>query len=95
MVRCSYLWYEFGMRKTAKVAISIPIPALRSLDRVCRQQRRSRSAAIAEADEAWLRERAPTEEDRRYVEAYLRTPERAQEVAAVAEAAIAGWESWE
>jgi metal-responsive CopG/Arc/MetJ family transcriptional regulator len=83
------------MKRTSKVAISVPLETLRKLERVRRKLGKSRSAAIAMALDEWLRGQEPSEEDRRYVEAYLRRPERAEETGALAEWAISHWEPWE
>jgi metal-responsive CopG/Arc/MetJ family transcriptional regulator len=83
------------MKVTAKVAVSMPTETLRALDAACGRLRRSRSAMVSEAVAGWLRGLAPTEADRRYVEGYLRRPERTDTTEAVARAAIAAWEPWE
>jgi len=88
-------WYESGMKNVAKVAISIPISTLRSLERVRTRQRKTRSSAVTEAIEKWLATEEMGEDDRRYVEGYLRHPERTAETAAIASAAAATWDSWE
>lgn len=59
------------MKRVAKVAVSIPVETLRSLERVRKKARRARSAAVTEAIERWLAA------DRRYDEGYLRQPEHA------------------
>jgi len=85
------------MKKTAKVAVSIPIPMFRSLERARRRLGKSRSAIVTEALEKWLRAGALGESDRKYVEGYLRRPETAEEVAvseALAVDAMATWEPW-
>lgn len=87
--------YEFGMKGVAKVAISIPVETLKSLEKVRSRLRKTRSAAISEAIAQWLATEELGEDDRRYVEAYLRHPERTAEIAAVAGAASARWEPWE
>jgi metal-responsive CopG/Arc/MetJ family transcriptional regulator len=86
------------MKSTAKVAVSIPVATLRSVEQERRRMRRSRSAVVTEALEAWLRARALTAADRRYVAGYLRHPETPEEVAAsdaLALQAMAAWEPWE
>lgn len=75
--------------------MSLPPATLARLEAVRRRLGRSRSALVAEALEKWLDEREPSEEDRRYVEGYLRQPERAEELASLAAAVIAAWEPWE
>ncbi len=83
------------MQNVAKVAVSLPRRTLERLDRVAKGLQRTRSAAVTAAIEAWLRANEVTEENRRYAEAYLREPERLEEVAAVGAAAVAAWEPWE
>jgi metal-responsive CopG/Arc/MetJ family transcriptional regulator len=86
------------MSKTAKVAVTIPKDVLLSLDRACKKSGTSRSAAVAQAVEQWLRLRTVSDAERRYVEGYLRKPETAHEVtatAAVADAAIQLWDTWD
>ena len=86
------------MKSTAKVAVSIPVATLRSVEQERRRLRRSRSAIVAEALEAWLRARAVGVADRRYISGYLRHPETPEEVAAseaIAMEAMAAWEPWE
>ena len=88
-------WYEIGMKNVAKVAVSIPADTLRSLERVRHRLHKTRSAAVTEAIQAWLGGAEVGEEDRRYVEGYLRHPEASAETAAVALAAVEAWEPWE
>jgi metal-responsive CopG/Arc/MetJ family transcriptional regulator len=88
-------WYENSMKGVAKVAVSIPRDTLRSLERARARLRKTRSAAVTEAIEKWLRAEQVGEDDRRYVEGYLRHPEQSGETAAVAEVAAATWERWE
>jgi metal-responsive CopG/Arc/MetJ family transcriptional regulator len=85
------------MKKTAKVAVSIPMATFRSLERERRRAKKTRSAAVTEAITEWLRSKELGEADRRYVEGYLKQPETAGEVAASEAMAIdsmAGWEPW-
>jgi metal-responsive CopG/Arc/MetJ family transcriptional regulator len=83
------------MKKHAKVAVSIPEKTLAELDRLRRRRRQSRSAAVTQAIQEWLRSQLLTEEERRYAEGYLRHPERTVEVATTARAAASTWDSWE
>ena len=87
--------YEFGMKGVAKVAVSIPLETLRSLERVRKKSRTTRSAAVTEAIERWLAAEEVGEADKRYVEGYLRHPERVDEQSAIAGAVVRGWEAWE
>ena len=86
------------MKLVAKVAVSIPLSTLRAVEQARRRLRRSRSAIVTEALEAWLRARAVGVADRRYISGYLRHPETPEEVAAseaLAMEAMASWEPWE
>ncbi len=82
------------MSATAKVAVSIPSETFEALERERRHAGASRSKIVTLAIEAWIRQRAVEEADRRYVEAYQRQPERVDEVAAVAKAVVSSWERW-
>ena len=84
-----------GMSRMAKVAVCIPAESLQRLDRICRSGRQSRSSAVADAVANWLRDRIIADDDRRYVEAYLKTPEKPSDVAAIASAVLSTWEPWE
>ena len=95
LVSSAIPWYDCGMKRVAKVAVSIPIDTLKSLERARARLRKTRSAAVTEALEKWLRAEEVAEEDVQYVEGYLRHPERANEMAALASAAVAAWEPWE
>jgi len=83
------------MKGVAKVAVSIPVETLRSLERVRKKSRRTRSAAVTEAIQRWLAAAEVGDADRRYVEGYLRHPERADDAGATARAVVQGWEKWE
>ena len=50
---------------------------------------------MTEAIERWLVAQEIGEADKRYIEGYLRRPERADEQAAIAGAVTTGWEKWE
>jgi metal-responsive CopG/Arc/MetJ family transcriptional regulator len=80
--------------KTAKIAISLPATTLRELEEIRRSSGKSRSALIREALEHWLRARETSPEDQRYIQGYLRHPERTEQTAAVAAAAVAQWDEW-
>ena len=83
------------MKNVAKVAVSLPAKTLRDLDAARRRLGRSRSAIVSEAVNGWLAAQGePSDEDRRYVEAYLRQPENAVEAGAIAAAATSQWEPW-
>ena len=88
-------WYEHGMKSVAKVAVSIPSDTLKSLERARARLRKTRSAIVTEAIERWLAAEELTEGDKRYVEGYLRHPERSDESWAVAGSVVQEWEAWE
>jgi metal-responsive CopG/Arc/MetJ family transcriptional regulator len=77
---------------SAKVAISMPARTLGALDRAARRLRLSRSAAIAQAVDDWLRAHDVSDEDRRYVQGYLDKPER--RAASTRLIAAESWDEW-
>jgi metal-responsive CopG/Arc/MetJ family transcriptional regulator len=83
------------MKNVAKVAVSIPVATLKSLERVRTHLHKSRSAAVTEAIEQWLRAGEVGKDDERYMEGYLRQPERADGTGEIASAVIQTWEPWE
>ncbi len=87
--------YEISMKPVAKVAVSLPVDTLRSLERVRARLRKTRSRAVTEAVERWLQAEEVSDEERRYLEGYLRHPDGAAETAATAGAVVATWEPWE
>ncbi len=81
----------------AKVAVTVPEDTLRAVEKRRRVLGMSRSAVVSAALESWVADQAMTAEERRYVVAYLKQPEAAEEVretAAIGAAAMAGWDSW-
>ena len=82
------------MKSVTRVAISVPADTLASLERLRRKQGRSRSAAVTEAIERWLLAHEMGELEQRYVEAYLRRPERVDTAVATASAVVRTWERW-
>jgi metal-responsive CopG/Arc/MetJ family transcriptional regulator len=83
------------MKSVAKVAVSLPVDTLKALERVRVRLRKTRSGAVTEAIERWLQTEEVGDDERRYLEGYLRHPERAEEGAALATAVTATWEPWE
>jgi len=83
------------MSTMGRIAVTVPRQTLAALEQARRRTRRSRSSLVAEALDAWLGRGTMNAEDRAYVEGYLRVPERADETAAIAAAAVAGWEPWD
>lgn len=80
---------------TGKIAVSMPADVLDALERARSRSGRTRSAIVTDAVRQWLRSGALSERDKRYVEAYLREPERTDEIAAIAAGAVAVWEPWQ
>jgi hypothetical protein len=81
----------------AKVAVTVPEETLRAVEKRRRVLGMSRSAVVSAALESWLADQAMTAEERRYVVAYLKRPETADEVretTAIGVAAMAGWDPW-
>ena len=87
-----HTWYDSGM---AKVALSIPDPVYEALERERERTQRSRSALVTEALRRWLQASGATPEDEKYVQAYLRVPERSADGAAIAARVAETWEPWE
>ena len=83
------------MKSVAKVAVSLPVDTLKALERVRVRLRKTRSGAVTEAIERWLQSEEVGDDERRYLEGYLRHPERAEESATLAGAVVATWEPWE
>jgi metal-responsive CopG/Arc/MetJ family transcriptional regulator len=83
------------MKRVAKVAVSIPVDTLKSLERMRVRLRKTRSAAVTQAIEKWLRAEEVGKDDQRYVEGYLRYPEQGVEAAAIASVVVATWDRWE
>jgi hypothetical protein len=77
-----------------KIAVTVPTSTYDAVERIRRRLGKSRSAAVAIALHEWLHGLETSEADRRYIEAYLRQPERVDEVRAVAAQATAHWEPW-
>jgi len=80
---------------STKIVVTVPTETFDAVERVRRRLGKSRSAAVAIALHEWLRGLEAREADRRYIEAYLRQPERMDEVRAIAAQATAHWAPWE
>jgi hypothetical protein len=79
----------------AKVAVTVPEETLRAVEKRRRVLGMSRSAVVSAALDSWLADQAMTAEERRYVVAYLKQPESAEEVretTAIGAAAMAAWD---
>lgn len=83
------------MTTVGKVAVSIPREILEPFERARRRLQKTRSAAVTEAIENWLRSEGVADEDQRYIEGYRRVPERDDETAAIAVTVARNWEPWE
>jgi hypothetical protein len=66
---------------------------LEALDREAARLDKTRSALVGTAVRHWLATRTTSDEDRRYVEGYLRQPEAANDEVALQ--AVRAWEPWE
>ena len=82
------------MGRAAKIAVSLPEGTFKSLERIRRRLGTTRSAAVARAIEDWVRLQEMGGDDRAYVAAYLRKPERVAEIASIASDVTATWEPW-
>lgn len=82
------------MSRCTKIAVTVPTATYEAVERVRRRLGKSRSATVALALHEWLRRLEVSDADRRYIEAYLRQPERVDEVRAIAAQATAHWEPW-
>ncbi len=60
---------------TTKIAVSLPDPQFKRLERKRRAKRISRSAAVQQAIEGWLKQTEHESAVRAYVEGYRKTPE--------------------
>lgn len=78
-----------------KVAVSIPERVYQALERERERTHRSRSALVTEALRRWLQGSGATPEDEKYVQAYLRTPERRADWEPIAARVAETWEPWE
>ena len=74
--------------RTVKVAISLPKEEFDAVERLRQELGLSRSALIARALRAWLKERSETQQVRRYLEGYRRNPESEKEIAEAASLAL-------
>jgi metal-responsive CopG/Arc/MetJ family transcriptional regulator len=83
------------MKRVAKVAVSLPLDTLKSLEKARLRLKKTRSAVVTEALQRWLEVEQLGDEDKRYVEGYLKKPEISVEVEAVAAAVAAGWGKWQ
>lgn len=82
------------MSACTKIAVTVPTETYEAVERVRQRLGKSRSATITLALQEWLRGLEVSDADRRYMEAYLRQPERVDEVRATAALATAHWEPW-
>jgi len=86
--------YENGMKNVAKVAVSLPVSTLKSLEKARLRLKKTRSAVVVEALQRWLEAEQLGDDDKRYVEGYLKRPESSVKAEAIARAVTAGWEKW-
>lgn len=83
------------MKSVAKVAVSMPVATLKSLERVRARLKKTRSGAITEAVERWLAAEGLGDDERRYIEGYLKVPEHTRGNTSLAEATVGEWDPWE
>ncbi len=83
------------MKGVAKVAISLPLNTLKSLEKARIRLKKTRSALVAEALQRWLDTEELGASDKLYIEGYLKRPEVTRETEALAAAVTAGWEPWQ
>jgi metal-responsive CopG/Arc/MetJ family transcriptional regulator len=74
--------------RTAKIAVSIPDPLYRSVERVRKASGRSRSAIVQEALRYWLDGQSRATLVREYEAGYRRRPETGREIRAAEAAAV-------
>src|SRR5438128_11719941 len=79
-------WYDFGMKRAVKVAISLPDDLLHRVDRACRERKVSRSEYFRQAASNLLG-LSGEQEVERYVRGYSTHPETPSEVQAARAAA--------
>jgi metal-responsive CopG/Arc/MetJ family transcriptional regulator len=70
--------------RTVKVAISLPAEKFRQVERMRKERKLSRSAAIAEALSRWIDDSESAKKIRAYVEGYRRRPEAQNELRTLA-----------
>ncbi len=90
------VWYDSGMKRAVKVAISLPDDLLRRVDRARRERKVSRSEYFRQAATNLLGLSGEQDVDR-YVRGYANQPETTDEVEAVRAASASGLaaEPWE
>src|SRR5438309_6841501 len=91
-----HLWYDFGMKRAVKVAISLPDDLLHRVDRARRERKVSRSEYFRQAASNLLGLTGKHEVER-YVRGYSKHPETSDEVEAAraASARSLAAEPWE
>lgn len=85
------------MRKSAKVAISLPEDILEAIEKERRARGESRSQFLRRAAESLLQQEQAHKDIERYVQSYRRMPESEEEIAAADQLgkAALGREPWE
>jgi metal-responsive CopG/Arc/MetJ family transcriptional regulator len=81
----------------AKIAISLPDPTLRAIEKARKKTGESRSHFLRRAAEAYMRREQEKEWDRQYVEGYRRMPETEEDTLSSDEwkALLAAENPWE
>jgi hypothetical protein len=80
-----------------KIAVTVPTETYAVLERLRLRLGKSRSAVVTFALQEWIRSADVSDADRRYIEGYLRMPETADEVRAIAAQAahaVSHWDTW-
>lgn len=79
--------------KAQKIAVSVPRAVFDDLEKKRRELKRSRSALVTDALRQFLARGALSDEELRYVRAYLEHPEDGREALAIAKAS--SWGDWD
>jgi hypothetical protein len=79
--------------RAAKIAVSLPADTFRKLEKRRRETKKTRSAIVAEALDAWLDGRGFSDEERRYIAGYLAQPENDGDAMAISMASA--WSEWD
>ncbi len=74
------------MAKAVKIAITLPAATFRSIEKLRRKRKVSRSALILEAVEHWRQSAEREKVARQYIEGYLKKPESRRELGPFTEA---------
>lgn len=73
-------WYDFGMNRSVKIAISLPRDLLARVDKRRRSSGASRSEVFRKALESQFQLELQEEEIEQYIQGYERHPENEREI---------------